>query len=259
MTVSGTRPPAATLVPDRDDYRRAYEVVEAATHATHLRGLREATLDAIARSFGCRDLTFFVGETLEEAFQDPDPIVAGRATTMVDSYLGRYWRHDPFGRASVLPLYRRRTALRLCELPAPTGPQEARYVREFLTRHGIRDQLAIRLDAGAGGYALIGLLADRPGRFDVHDVLAAQLLSGPLSGVLRIHLSAARHEQPRGALSKREAEVAGLVAAGYSNRAIADALFITPDTVKKHVTKVLAAYGCRTRTQLAIAWHAAPG
>lgn len=231
-------------------------MIEAVARAKHLQDLRETTLEAIAEAFGCRDLTFFVGPTLEGAFQDREPVVAGRAARMVDAYRARYWRNDLFARASVAPLYRRRSAVRLCELPAAEGPEEERYVREFLTAHGIVDQLAIKLDAGAGGFALIGLLADRPGRFGAHDVAAAQLLSGPLGGVLRFHLQAARRGTPRHALSKREEEVAGLVAAGYSNREVAETLFISQDTVKKHLSKALAAYGCTSRTQLAIAWNA---
>lgn len=257
MTASVPPPPAAVPVPDLGDYRRALAVVEAAARAKHLQELRETTLDAIAEAFGCRDLTFFVGTSLEDAFQDREPVVAGKAARMVDAYRGRYWRHDVFARASVMPIYRRRSAVRLCELPAPEGPEDERYVREFLTEHGIVDELAIKLDAGPGGCALIGLLSDRAGRFGAHDVAAAQLLSGPIAGVLRFHLQAARRCAPRQELSRREAEVAGLVADGYSNREIAEQLFISQDTVKKHLSKALAAYGCNSRTQLAIAWRAA--
>jgi DNA-binding CsgD family transcriptional regulator len=56
-------------------------------------------------------------------------------------------------------------------------------------------------------------------------------------------------------LSPREREVAELVADGLSNREIARALCVGEPTVKKHLTRVLAATGCATRTQLAIAWR----
>ena len=59
-----------------------------------------------------------------------------------------------------------------------------------------------------------------------------------------------RHEQPLvEPLSARELEVLALVAEGLSNREIGDHLFITPGTVKNHVSNVLAKLSVRDRTQ----------
>jgi DNA-binding NarL/FixJ family response regulator len=55
-----------------------------------------------------------------------------------------------------------------------------------------------------------------------------------------------------GDLSPREREVARLVAAGYSNRQIADTLVIGEDTAKKHVSHALAKLGLRNRVELAM-------
>lgn len=59
-----------------------------------------------------------------------------------------------------------------------------------------------------------------------------------------------RREQPLvEPLSARELEVLALVAEGLSNREIGERLFITPGTVKNHVSNVLAKLGVRDRTQ----------
>ena len=55
------------------------------------------------------------------------------------------------------------------------------------------------------------------------------------------------------ALTRREAEVAALVARGLTNRDIAAQLFLSVRTVEVHVDHVLTKLGFRTRTQLA-AW-----
>lgn len=55
------------------------------------------------------------------------------------------------------------------------------------------------------------------------------------------------------ALTEREIEVARMVAAGASNREIADALFLGEGTVKNHVSAALRKLGLRDRTQLALA------
>jgi DNA-binding CsgD family transcriptional regulator len=52
-------------------------------------------------------------------------------------------------------------------------------------------------------------------------------------------------------LSEREREVARLVAEGNSNREIADRLVVSPKTVERHVTNILAKLGVRNRTELA--------
>ena len=52
-------------------------------------------------------------------------------------------------------------------------------------------------------------------------------------------------------LSPREREVLALVAAGQTNKAIADALYISPNTVKTHVTSLLHKLQAETRVQLA--------
>lgn len=50
-------------------------------------------------------------------------------------------------------------------------------------------------------------------------------------------------------LSEREIELLGLIASGFSNKEIAEALFITEGTVKNHITHILGKLGVRDRTQ----------
>ena len=50
-------------------------------------------------------------------------------------------------------------------------------------------------------------------------------------------------------LTRRELEVLGMLAAGRSNRAIADQLVVTLNTVKKHVSHVLDKLGAANRTE----------
>ena len=53
------------------------------------------------------------------------------------------------------------------------------------------------------------------------------------------------------ALSPREREVLSLVAAGYTNKAIAEALYVSPNTVKTHVASLLNKLQADSRVQLA--------
>ena len=53
-------------------------------------------------------------------------------------------------------------------------------------------------------------------------------------------------------LSPREKEVLALVAAGHTNKAIADALYLSPNTIKTHVSSLLTKLHAGTRVQLAV-------
>jgi DNA-binding NarL/FixJ family response regulator len=53
-------------------------------------------------------------------------------------------------------------------------------------------------------------------------------------------------------LSPRELEVLGLVARGSSNREIAEALVLSPLTVKTHVSRILTKLRARDRVQLVV-------
>jgi non-specific serine/threonine protein kinase len=52
-------------------------------------------------------------------------------------------------------------------------------------------------------------------------------------------------------LTRRESEVAELIARGYTNQQIADALVLTRGTVANHVAHILGKLGVTNRTQVA--------
>jgi DNA-binding NarL/FixJ family response regulator/Tfp pilus assembly protein PilF len=72
-----------------------------------------------------------------------------------------------------------------------------------------------------------------------------------LGRVMRRPPPAPREPPVAGGLSRRELEIAALVAQGLTNRQIADRLFLSVRTVESHVDSALGKLDFRTRTQLA--------
>ena len=56
-------------------------------------------------------------------------------------------------------------------------------------------------------------------------------------------------DSPTEALTRKETEVIRLMAGGYSNREIAQALSKSEGTIKNHVSNILAKLGARDRTR----------
>jgi DNA-binding CsgD family transcriptional regulator len=114
---------------------------------------------------------------------------------------------------------------------------------------------AIDRDRAVGAYTEAARLAERTGA-QTQGRVAAQGLRR--LGVRAWRRGPAVHGEGISALTGREGEIARLVADGNSNREIAEALAVSPKTVERHVTNVLAKLGLRNRTELASFVRSAP-
>lgn len=115
------------------------------------------------------------------------------------------------------------------------------------------DELVIgALRAGAKGYLLKDVTFDQLGGA-IRELAAGRTLAQP--AITERVLDAFRSgehgpAEPRVVerLTDRELDVLRLVASGYTNRAIADALHLAEGTVKNHVSSVIVKLGARDRT-----------
>jgi DNA-binding NarL/FixJ family response regulator len=130
----------------------------------------------------------------------------------------------------------------------------------ILTTFDLDEYVFDGLRAGASGFLLKDATAER--LFDAVRVVAAgEALLAP--AVTRRLISEFARIQPHGgpraapaalsALTPRETEVLRLVAEGLSNPEIAMRLVVTEETVKTHVSRLLAKLGLRDRTQAVVA------
>ena len=119
-----------------------------------------------------------------------------------------------------------------------------------LTMFDNDDSLLAALRAGAHGYLLKGA-----GRDDVlraiRSVASGDLVVGAASAnrLLGALTRSAPAEDPFPELSRREREILDLIATGANNGEISERLFLSPKTVRNHVTNIFAKLGVHDRAQ----------
>lgn len=149
--------------------------------------------------------------------------------------------------------------VRLSSLLSRRQLQRLPMYRFHLHPSGIRDQLRVWLWASTDSAACV-TLNRTDGYFDDRDVAVL--------AVLQHHLAAMRESLVLGngthpgqafdALTVREAQVLSWAARGRLNHEIAELLFISPATVRKHLEHAYAKVGVRNRTEAVAALRAGP-
>jgi DNA-binding CsgD family transcriptional regulator len=170
-------------------------------------------------------------------------------------FLERYRALEVFSDPACLRVLRERGLATLDDLGVPERPEVRLRMERFLRAHGIHSKLMVRLSGPASVGAVVSLLDPRPGAFGPRDRAVAAVFGRHLGNLLRFHVRTNPGPAVTAKLSVRERDVVRLVAEGHSNRQVAEALCISIDTVKHHLTHALVATGCSNRTQLAIAWQ----
>jgi DNA-binding NarL/FixJ family response regulator len=127
-----------------------------------------------------------------------------------------------------------------------------------LTTFDLDQHVYDALEAGASGFLLKDITAER--LFDAVRVIAAgeALLAPTVTRRLIGEFARLRPRRPQqpdllGRLTPRETEVLRLVAEGLSNPEIAERLVVSDETVKTHVSRILAKLGLRDRVQAVVA------
>lgn len=138
------------------------------------------------------------------------------------------------------------TLRRLCELDS-TVPVLV------LTTFDDDEVVLAAIQAGARGYILKDVTLDQLTHAVITLAAGGTLISPAITERVIRAVRSGNLLPPREAiiapeLTEREIEVLRLVAQGYGNRQIADALFLAEGTVKNHLSSILSKLGTRDRT-----------
>ncbi len=141
-------------------------------------------------------------------------------------------------------------------MPEMDGAATTRAIKEqspniqVLVLSSFHDQDSVQraMEAGASGYLLkdvpIDDLAD-----GIRAAHAGKLVMAPEAA--RALVRAAHRPRPGVDLTERQLEILTLLVEGLSNNEIAERLFLSPYTVRNHVSEILAKLGASSRTEAA--------
>jgi DNA-binding NarL/FixJ family response regulator len=146
-------------------------------------------------------------------------------------------------------------------MPKVTGIQALKEMAEanivvpviMLTTFDDHELVTQAMQAGAKGYLLKDVSLETLIRA-INTVLNGDTLIQPsvtekvLQGLQGLAVEFESYEQPE-TLSPKEIEILRLVAAGYSNKEISEAMFKSSGTVKNQVSAIMAKMGVRDRTR----------
>jgi DNA-binding CsgD family transcriptional regulator len=138
----------------------------------------------------------------------------------------------------------------ICHGPLPTGlihdaaePPEEREA----TEQNFRDMVRLGFQTGSG--TVVQLYFDRRRLyFSEHDIAVLTMVEPAIRRLVR----SCGEKPPTGSLSISERKVLTLVATGASNRQVAEELFVTVHTVRKHLEHAYRKLGVTNRTAAAL-------
>jgi DNA-binding CsgD family transcriptional regulator len=233
------------------DYRGVLAVLESIELSRSLDAFRTGTLDALDQYLGYEVSAFLIVGTGRGSV---DGVLHGRPQRRLDRHLARWSGRDARPSAAARALLEPGRPIDLEEIYAALGPAAARQVSEYLRSERLAGLMTVALKTVGPTRAVLTLLSPRRNGFGSADRERLALLAPHLGNLIRGHLAASSPAGPASALTPREAQTVDLVAAGCSNREIAERLAVTESTVKKHVSAALTKLGVSSRTQLTLAW-----
>jgi DNA-binding NarL/FixJ family response regulator len=107
----------------------------------------------------------------------------------------------------------------------------------------------VLLISGAGRMSPAAARAAGASGFVSKDLEARDLAAAVRMVGLGMTMFARKAEQPQPLLSAREREVLDLIAAGSTNREIAEQLYLSPHTIKEHTSALYRKLGARNRAE----------
>jgi DNA-binding CsgD family transcriptional regulator len=236
----------------RSDYRGILRVLEACEAAASLSELLRVAAASSCEELGFAAASFVLTTSIDGGRPRAHRIEHVGRDFPMDEYFERWVHLDCFHSPEAIASLRLTGTAQVSDLAPRMNDSRRRYVEDFLIPRRVQNQTTVWLPTGRGIDGYLTPLNDPEDPFGERDRAVLLALRPHLTYLLCSFLPpSASPAAAVSGLSAREAEVADLVALGYSNRSIADTLGLSESTAKKHVSNALAKTGAGNRTELA--------
>jgi DNA-binding NarL/FixJ family response regulator len=122
----------------------------------------------------------------------------------------------------------------------------------MLTSHTLQTEVVAALSSGADAYCIKGASLERLLAAIAAAKEGATYLDPQIARLVLDNLKPPAPQQPIANLSERELEVLKLIVTGKSNSEIAEALYLSPNTIKTHVRGIMNKLAVDDRVQAAV-------
>ncbi|WCN37010.1 helix-turn-helix transcriptional regulator [Aneurinibacillus uraniidurans] len=238
----------------KEDYQKVLAFMDEMTESKQ--DFRNQTLHAFEKWFGYHQSNFWL---CNEQTDPVNPVMRNIDRHAMNQYLASCYHLDITLPRKVSRRLAKRQVLRIHDILSPQAYEQSDYYNDFMLRYGYYHQMVAYLSNGKqmfGSIAFIRSKKEQP--FHTRDVMCLEILSRFLSQRLEQYLAAQNESlapQSEHGLTSREKEVLELVQKGYGNEAIAAQLFISVNTLKKHLQSIYRKFDVTNRTSLCYKIH----
>lgn len=175
-----------------------------------------------------------------------DPLNNNISDKMLAEYLDDTYVQDFLYPTLNKEYFKKRNVLKLTDVVTVEQYEGSEYFNDFMLKYGFYDEMVITLKHNEEIIGAIGVASKESShQFTKHDVLRFDYLSQIISSAL-LHC----REEIKHPLTSREIEIISLVRKGYTNSHIGEELYISINTVKKHLNNIFQKLGVFNRVEL---------
>lgn len=162
------------------------------------------------------------------------------------NYLMEYQFYDLLHPSKQVELFRQNKALRLADLTIHENYEDTPFYRHFLKKYDLHDEMVVALLHNDSFVGVLGMAQkNHASKYSIRDKKILHLLSDVIASKL-LH----EKQAETSILSTREIEVAQLVKKGWTNQKIGQHLYISVNTVKKHLQSIYRKFNIQNKIQL---------
>ncbi|WP_171038174.1 response regulator transcription factor [Aquibacillus sediminis] len=206
---------------------------------------RKDVLLALERFFGYEQMNFWLCDEKDKLY---NPVTLNTDESITNDYLNNYMEMDKLMPHKLKNMIPQKRIISLLDLQSKRELENSDFYNCFMKKYGFYNNVGIFLVSGTKVVGLVDFVTEKKDTtITQEEAMCLEILSRYLGQRLDEKI---QDKKEIDFLTEREMEVLKLAQQGLSNKEIAKLLFISVNTVKKHVQSLYKKYEVNNRTSL---------